>query len=73
VTWLDEGTRPQVLVETLGDVTRVVFSPDGSAVATAGEECVIFDPADGDEIARLAHEHDVCAVAFDLGYSRRFL
>ncbi|MGH3935147.1 MAG: WD40 repeat domain-containing protein, partial [Pseudonocardiaceae bacterium] len=66
VTWLDDGTRPQVLVETPGDVSRVAFSPDGSAVATAGgRECVVFDPADGDEIARLAHEHDVCTVAFD--------
>jgi WD40 repeat protein len=49
-----------------GAVRAVAFSPDGTRVATASDDCSarVFDAASGSEISRLDHDWAVTAVAF---------
>jgi WD40 repeat protein len=62
----DSGKHLRTLAGHSGDVTTAIFSPDGSALVTAGNDrlAIVWDVATGKELHRLAgHSGMVLAVA----------
>jgi WD40 repeat protein len=64
---LETLPRPRARIRLDGRILGLAFSPDGSLLATAGEDiaAAVWNPTTGEEIVRLASEEPVSAVAFN--------